>query len=120
MYIPSINLIVIRVRDLEVSRVFYSELGLQFERERHGDGPEHYAAELHELVFELYPARKSGAITNEVRLGFQVERLAEVLTRLQKMGGDIVTDIQEMEGGKHAVVSDPDGHRVVLTEAVNS
>ena len=50
-----LNLLVIRCRDLEASRIFYESLGATFSLEKHGAGPEHYAGELEGLVFELYP-----------------------------------------------------------------
>ncbi|GAA3736589.1 hypothetical protein GCM10022205_23190 [Spinactinospora alkalitolerans] len=56
--------------------MFCGALGLGFERERHGRGPQRYAAVLPDgTVFEIYPAtveRRTGA----VRLGFGVDGAA--------------------------------------------
>jgi catechol-2,3-dioxygenase len=41
-----INLIVIRVSDIDRSAAFYRALGLVLVKERHGTGPEHYSADL--------------------------------------------------------------------------
>ncbi|WP_342753405.1 VOC family protein [Prosthecobacter debontii] len=50
-----LNLVVVRVADLERAQKFYEGLGLQFVRHRHGQGPEHLSAEIGDAVFELYP-----------------------------------------------------------------
>jgi catechol 2,3-dioxygenase-like lactoylglutathione lyase family enzyme len=66
------TLLVLYSARLEECRRFYSDLGLSFTAEQHGQGPQHYAAVLADgVVFELYPAtsdRESGAL----RLGFTV------------------------------------------------
>jgi catechol 2,3-dioxygenase-like lactoylglutathione lyase family enzyme len=53
--LPRINLIVLRVSDVERAEAFYRLLGFEFTRHAHGAGPEHYSAELNGVVFELYP-----------------------------------------------------------------
>ena len=51
-----LNLLVLRTPKLEDLRRFYSALGARFDSERHGNGPEHYAAMLgDDIVLELYP-----------------------------------------------------------------
>ena len=84
-----LSLVVLRVADLERSRLFYEALGLRFVTEKHGDGPEHLAAECGRAVLELYP-RGDGPSSAGTRLGFRV-------------------------GGERRVVADPDGHKVELT-----
>lgn len=54
-----VTLLVLYSPLLEECRRFYQGLGLDFTAERHGQGPEHYAAVLPGgMVFELYPARQ--------------------------------------------------------------
>lgn len=66
------NLLVIYTERLEACRGFYAGIGLPLVRERHGGGPEHYAAELPGgLVIELYPGRPERS-TGRLRLGFTV------------------------------------------------
>lgn len=68
----SLSLLVIRAQDIERTRQFYELLGLQFTREKHGSGPEHYAATLRGgTVFEIYPSRR---VTPDegVRLGLRI------------------------------------------------
>jgi catechol 2,3-dioxygenase-like lactoylglutathione lyase family enzyme len=70
---PHLTLLVLYTPRLEPCRRFYSNLGLPLVPERHGDGPEHYAAVLADgTVFELYPAR-DGRESGAVRLGLAVD-----------------------------------------------
>lgn len=57
----TLNLVVLRSSDVERAVAFHSRLGLQITQQRHGSGPEHYAAELFGGVFELYPLAARGA-----------------------------------------------------------
>ncbi len=38
---------------------FFTQLGLSFAEEQHGNGPVHHACEANGMVFEIYPARKN-------------------------------------------------------------
>ncbi|MFJ8666301.1 glyoxalase/bleomycin resistance/dioxygenase family protein [Streptomyces sp. NPDC093600] len=66
------TLLVLYSPQLEECCRFYSDLGLRFVTEQHGQGPRHYAAILADgMVFEICPAR-SGRETGAVRLGLAV------------------------------------------------
>ena len=55
--VVKLNLLVLRTPRLEEMLTFYSTLGVSFECERHGSGPQHYATTLADgLVLELYPS----------------------------------------------------------------
>jgi predicted enzyme related to lactoylglutathione lyase len=110
------NLVVIRSADLEKAASFYAGIGLALVRERHGSGPEHLAAELGGVVFEVYPLGDSTG-TRAVRIGFRVSSIASVLAIVQSLGGEVVSPARESPWGIRAVISDPDGHRVELNEA---
>ncbi|MGW0594791.1 VOC family protein [Streptosporangium sp. NPDC002607] len=92
-----ISLIVVYTERLEDCRAFYAGLGLSFVKEQHGAGPEHYAATLDGVVFELYPATSRPA-TGSLRLGFTVPV-------------DAVAPLPAP--GRHVLV-DPDGRSVDL------
>jgi hypothetical protein len=47
--------VVLRCTDLDRAEAFYRALGLSFESQKHGSGPEHDAANLGGVVVELYP-----------------------------------------------------------------
>jgi catechol 2,3-dioxygenase-like lactoylglutathione lyase family enzyme len=86
-----LNLLVLRCRNIAVTRQFYEQLlGINFTLEQHGQGLPHYASILgSSLVWELYPARAS---PDKTRLGFKLK-------------------------GNHApyVVKDPDGRSVEIS-----
>jgi transcriptional regulator with XRE-family HTH domain len=77
-----INLFVLRVSDLEVSRAFYAGLGLELVPERHGDGPLHYSCTTAETVLELYACEERRS--QNLRLGFVAQE--EALQRLSSLG----------------------------------
>ena len=64
-----LNLLVLRCRDIEATRPFYTQLGLTFTREQHGSGPVHYSTYLGGLLLELYPTNGE---PDNVRLGFSI------------------------------------------------
>ena len=51
----ALNLVVLRSSDLLRAAGFYELLGIRFQREQHGTGPEHLAAQLGPAVLEIYP-----------------------------------------------------------------
>ncbi len=115
----SLRLFVLRVADLDRSRSFYEALGLRFTLERHGSGPEHLAAEVEGIVFELYP-RGTGPESTGTRIGFQVASIEDAVSALQRAGAVVLSPPTEGAGGKRAVIADSDGHRVELTAPTDS
>lgn len=113
MTAPRINLLMIRATDVERAVAFYRELGLAFERERHGSGPDHYAAQCGGTVFEIYPARPGELATSSVRLGFCVPDVAVATAALLGAGGVLKTGA-DSNGASRSVVIDPEGNRVEL------
>ncbi|MGW1770395.1 glyoxalase/bleomycin resistance/dioxygenase family protein [Streptomyces sp. NPDC002104] len=94
-----VSLLVLYTPRLEECRRFYADLGLAFTAERHGRGPEHYAAVLPDgMVLELCPARED-RLTGALRLGLAVD------TRAVR---------PRMAPGRHLLV-DPDGRTVEVT-----
>ncbi|HEX7897053.1 MAG TPA: hypothetical protein VF950_04805 [Planctomycetota bacterium] len=89
---------------------FYEAIGLSFVPEKHGRGPDHFSATSGELVLELYPSGKEADVS-DLRLGFDVRSLPEVIGRLIALG----VDVPDPEG-QCIVVNDPDGRRVELAQ----
>lgn len=111
------NLLVIRVADLEASRRFYEALGLDFQVEKHGSGPEHLSYALSGFVFEIYPRRSEADSTSSVRIGFGLPALDPfLLDKLRSLGAELVSGPKESEWGRRLVLRDPDGHTVELLE----
>lgn len=115
-----LNLVVIRAADIDRSAEFYRLLGLDFIKHRHGVGPEHYAAELGTMVFEVYPRQNAGGGSSALRVGFQVGSVDATVAVLEGAGARIVSAPKDSPWGRRAVVDDPDGHRVELTQAHTS
>ncbi|GAA5506447.1 VOC family protein [Novipirellula caenicola] len=111
------NLIVIRSHQAEQASSFYSALGLEFLKHRHGNGPEHYAAELANCTFEIYPLAADAPPTTETRIGFVVSDVETAFSDLLRAGGKSIRPPKPSAWGLRAVVSDLDGHRIELTQA---
>ncbi len=112
---PMLSLIVLRVSDIKRSVALYSALGLTFNREKHGTGPEHFSAWVGETVFELYPASERCPATT-VRLGFVIESIAAVLAQWRGAGCNVISAPENSPYGLRAVIADPDGYRIELTQ----
>lgn len=112
----SLNLVVLRSANIVRAVDFYSRLGLQFSSHRHGVGIEHFAAEIENGIFELYPVTADGATSLGTRIGFRVPSLDATLAALKDFPNAVVTPAAVTEWGRRAVVVDPDGHRVELVQ----
>jgi len=110
----SLNLVVIRSPDIEVLCNFYSAFGLDFIKHAHGSGPEH-SAESGGVVIEIYP-QSDAASTTGTRLGFSVISLDDLLTRLERKGGKVLSPAKDSPWGRRAVILDPIGHKVELLQ----
>ncbi|MBL9203160.1 MAG: VOC family protein [Opitutaceae bacterium] len=113
----ALNLVVLRVPDLQRAVDFYALLGLSFTKHAHGKGPEHYAAELGGLVFEIYPQTSEENSTKHVRIGFRISHLDGAIQRLESGGGVLVSPPKMSPWGLRAIIDDPFGHRIELSEA---
>ena len=111
-----INLIVLKVQNIERSKIFYSQFGLIFQSEQHGNGPQHYSCIINGLVFELYPASTNlNNPTQNIRLGFHVENLSQLFETIFD-AEKIITPPQNTLFGFRAVIMNHDGHIIELTE----
>ena len=117
---PCLNLLVIRSADIQKATEFYQTLGLEFVRESHGRGLEHFAATVDGLTLEIYPLGQNQTPTTSVRLGFQVDRVDDLVSSLQTNGVTVVSRPSDSEWGRRAVVKDFDGHVVELLTLVDS
>jgi lactoylglutathione lyase len=114
---PSLlNLVVLYSRDVEALARYYEALGLQLQREKHGEGPEHYSCVFGDLVFEIYPAGAGEAVTSGVRLGFQVTSLAGTVATVKSRNGRIVAGPRKTPWGRRATIEDPEGRMIDLSE----
>ena len=111
----ALSLCVLKTRQVNSLRRFYGSLGIELAEEQHGKGPVHYAGRISGLVFEVYPLPEDGTPPDATtRLGFVVEKVADVVQALQTFGTPVVTEPQTTQWGFRAVVRDPDGRAVEL------
>ena len=111
-----LNLVVIRASNVEQATAFYRLLGLDFVKHRHGNGLEHFACDLGTVVFEIYPRTSEAGSTTATRLGFRVASVNAAIAELEKRGVPVISPPKNSPWGWRAVVTDPDGHKVELTE----
>ncbi len=112
---PLLSLVVLRSLDMENTIRFYQALGLNFVVEKHGNTPKHYACKLGSMVLEIYPVVNE-ASTDTTRLGFYVSKLDKIVTQLEKIGVVVRQSPKFTQWGYSAVVQDPDGRSIELTE----
>ena len=113
-----LNLVVIRSSDMKSLAGFYSTLfNKELELHRHGNGPEHYGTELDGLIFEIYPKRSESDDTSAMRFGYIVENVDSAITRVQQYPINIVSEAKDSPWGRRAVIDDPEGHRIELTQS---
>ena len=108
-----LSLLVLKTQQLDVVKSFYEHLGIEFEQERHGEGPVHYAARLGQLVFELYPANNDLS-DSTTRVGFVVEELQDKIDNLVQNQLASSKTPKQTPWGLRVVVRDPDGRAVEL------
>ncbi|MFO0689834.1 MAG: VOC family protein [Myxococcota bacterium] len=110
-------LIVIRSSNPRSLAGFYRALGIDLTEEKHGSGPTHYACEMNDSVFEIYPLGKKSQPTTGARLAFDVGSLHDALARIHAIGDvAILESPHESSRGRTAVIADPEGHRIELRE----
>jgi catechol 2,3-dioxygenase-like lactoylglutathione lyase family enzyme len=114
-----LNLLVLRCRDVEVTRRFYEKLGLGFTEERHGAGPRHYAWEKDGVVLELYPTT-AGQSPDNIRLGFSTPLLADVFGAIRHDAEVTVLKPPYTTADRLIVLlQDPDGRKVEISQQLH-
>jgi catechol 2,3-dioxygenase-like lactoylglutathione lyase family enzyme len=115
----AVNLLVLRCKDIEVTRRFYEQLGLVFVEEKHGTGPEHYAWESSAFVLELYPAA-DGQPPDNVRIGFSIPLLAELSGNLRHSSDvNILKQPYATADRLVMLLQDPDGRKVEVSQPLH-
>jgi hypothetical protein len=113
----SLALLVLKTRQLEGLRRFYAALGIDLRQEQHGTGPVHYAGQVGDTVLELYPLSGDGRGDDQTRIGFKVPTVTGAVEALEALGVPVVTRPRMTEWGLRAVVRDPDGRAVELSQS---
>lgn len=110
-----LNLLVLRARDPQALARFYEGLGLRFVQERHGRGPVHMACSTPGATFEIYP-RTEDSVTTGTRIGFSVDDVDASYANALGAKANGLRSPADSAWGRRAVVEDPEGHIVELTE----
>ena len=111
----ALKLVVVYVHDVEAAKCFYECLGLSFRAEKHGHGPQHFAAVMGSTVFELYP-RQADSNGGPIRIGFEVVSIEKALHALRRLSAKVCKEPYDSPWGRRSIIEDPDGNRVELTE----
>lgn len=116
-----INLVVLKTSQPDDLASFYRQLGIIFENHRHGTGPLHYAANVDNIVFEIYPLPKDKEKADDtLRLGFTIDNLDEVIDRLRNSNRKITKEPTMTEWGYVAIIEDMDGRKIELKDKKRS
>lgn len=117
----AIGVIVLWSHRLEETVGFYEALGLPLKREDHGDGPIHYTCELGPTHFAIFGGKHGDAVAREIggctQLGFQVSDVDAAFAVVEGLGVKVVRGPENMPWGRTALVCDPDGRPVELSNA---
>ena len=113
---PRLTYIVIKAHDIDSTALFYSNLGLSLQEERHGSGPIHYSFEIAAgVVCEIYPSSDKALRSNGLRLGFSVTDLKATYETLTKAGFTMHRELATTTPSSSFVALDPDGNQVEIT-----
>jgi lactoylglutathione lyase len=115
----AVNLLVLRCKDIDLTRRFYEQLGLAFVEEKHGTGPQHYAWESGGFVLELYPAAE-GQPPDNVRIGFSTALLADLAGNLRHNSDASVLKPPYATADRLVMLlQDPDGRKVEVSQPLH-
>ena len=116
----TISLLVLRTAQMDKSLAFYRALGLIFVEEKHGSGPVHYSTQIGSIVMEIYPGEAAAPINSKgggaTMIGLRVDSVDSVLAGIQTLGAQVLTAPSDSPWGRRAVVLDPDGRAVELSQ----
>ena len=114
----SIQLLVLRCRNIEETMRFYNLYEFSFQKEKHGKGPEHYAADNFGFVLELYQVVQ-GDKPDNVRVGFSTPYLSDISGNLLHAKNVFIEKRPyDFEGKLCMLVQDPDGRKVEVSQPI--
>ena len=116
-----VGAVVLYAKDLETTSEFYRTIGVPLEREDHGEGPIHFAAELGPVHFAVYPASSGGPASvrrsaGDSFHGFFVDSLERVQSALEMSGAPQIAGHEVMPWGCRIVAQDPDGRAIEINQ----
>lgn len=120
MNIKKVGNVILAVKDLDKSIVFYHEIiGLPIKKQRRSWvdlGTTGALLSLHPA--SLTAEHIGSSIDNGITVGFLVGDVQSSVDELKEKGVEVFRDIVERDAGKNAVILDPDGYLVSLFEPI--
>jgi len=110
-----VNLIVLYVLDIELTKDWLGEFGLVFDQHQHGNGPIHYGCEHEGLVLEVYPATDKSPVTS-CRLGLRVSSIDKAIESAHQINATILVKPKPSPWGIRGVVELPNGIKLELLQ----
>lgn len=112
----SIGLLVIRSDNMEAAARFYSAIGMLLEKHSHPPCGEHYSTVDDNCVFEICQRKPEQPPTTACFFGINVENVEVAVDTVLKSGGLVKRLPANSEWGRTAIITDLDGHSVMLIE----
>lgn len=123
--IKSVNAIILKTEKVSEAHEFYAALGLPLGQSDNEEGPKHYTCEIGPIHFAIYeldpwtgPERRNK--THDTMVGFCTENIEALMKTLDAMNVKVIIPVEETEQGFRAVVLDPDGRPVELSQVNKS
>jgi predicted enzyme related to lactoylglutathione lyase len=102
--------------DIETLCTFFTSLGIAMQEFKVSKGSSYFAAETGSFQLKIFsiPQRQRSS-TPDLSLRVQVNDIDEVMKKLKEIPGvGIIMDVEFLNEGKTALVSDPDGRLVEI------
>lgn len=119
MISTQLNAVIINTAKLQDLLSFYQALGLEFTASQVRLGSEIYKTHLGMVEFVLYGIKsKIFEATPPFQLSFQVDDLQKTINKVTALGCCVLLEpfTNPKDGTPRAIVLDPDGHSVELTQ----
>lgn len=113
---PALSRLMLKTHKLEELRDFYECLGFDFEEEQKGKAPPYYAAEAGEARLEIHPLPEGIVADATTRLGFTVPDVVVCVSAARNSSGRVENKPNSGPAGLRALLRDPDGRVVELTQ----
>lgn len=99
---------------------FYTFLGFELKKANVSRGSELYRAQHGNVELCLYGLiDKKNSVSPVLQLGFQVAALKDLFGKIKSIEGvTVLLEPTELPGGLKAIIKDPDGNSVELTEQI--
>ena len=97
---------------------FYSKLGFNVQKHKHGDGDLHLVCKNGDVLLEIYPLPNSDNqhATKNIKIGFKIDSHETILNGSEFFKQYLYQTPKETEWGRKMSLIDPDGNIIDLFE----